>query len=194
MDINNKTIILFIVGLLSLLFLVPLIFAPSQSYNEEEFFKTANIPMDSHNKLYTTHHHTKHDKDSVIFDPQTGSVMTGNEFMSATGIITPQYVTPAWENDVTSPVSGGLTPDSLKKYENDPRLVYNKCSLSCCSNQYPTPHKGEVDPFVCDKNGKNKYLSSNYTCTNNVGGTGCLCLTKHQVNDGFSKGWVDYDA
>lgn len=193
MDINNKTIILFIVGLLSLLFLVPLIFAPSQSY-EEEFFKTANIPMDSQNKLYTTHHHTKHDKDSVIFDPQTGSVMTGNEFMSATGIITPQYVTPAWDNDATSPVSGGLTPDSLKKYENDPRLVYNKCSLSCCSNQYPTPHKGEVDPFVCDKNGKNKYLSSNYTCTNNVGGTGCLCLTKNQVNDGFSKGWVDYDA
>jgi hypothetical protein len=129
------------------------------------------------------------DYESLIYDDTTGTIMTGSQFMENTGIVAPPWVAPAWDPDAFGPSSKGeLNPED---YENDPRMLYNKCSLSCCSAQYPTPFQGPVDPFVCDKNGNNKYLASNYICQNNTGGTGCLCMTQKQV-DGMGRGFVDY--
>ena len=129
------------------------------------------------------------DYESLIFDQNTRTIMTGSEFMENTGLITPPWVAPAWDPDAFGPSSKGeLDPSD---YENDPRMLYNKCSLSCCSPQYPTPFQGDSDPFVCDKDGNNKYLASNYICQNNTGGVGCLCMTQKQV-DGMYTGWVDY--
>jgi hypothetical protein len=129
------------------------------------------------------------DYESLIYDNATGAVMTGSQFMENTGIVAPPWVPPAWDPDAYGPSSKGtLDPGD---YENDPRMLYNKCSTSCCSAQYPTPFQGNVDPFVCDKDGKNKYLASDYICQNNTGGTGCLCMTQKQV-DGMSNGFVDY--
>jgi len=128
--------------------------------------------------------------ESLIFDNVTRSIMSGSQFMENTGLVTPPWVAPAWNPDAYGPSSTGeLNPDD---YENDPRMLYNKCSLSCCSPQYPTPFQADADPFVCDKDGNNKYLASNYTCTNNTGGTGCLCMTPKQV-DGMYDGFVDWN-
>lgn len=131
------------------------------------------------------------DYESLIYDNTTGAIMTGSQFMENTGIIAPLWVAPAWDPDAYGPSSkGALNPSD---YENDPRMLYNKCSLSCCSPQYPTPFKGDVDPFTCDANGKSKYLASDYTCQNNTGGVGCLCITEKQER-GMAKGFVDYYA
>lgn len=129
------------------------------------------------------------DYESLIFDNTTGAIMTGSQFMENTGVIAPLWIPPAWDPDAYGPSSKGeLDPED---YENDPRMLYNKCSLSCCSPQYPTPFKGDVDPFTCDGEGNSKYLSSDYICQNNTGGTGCLCITEKQAQ-GMSTGFVDY--
>lgn len=129
------------------------------------------------------------DYESLIFDNTTGAIMTGSQFMENTGIIAPLWIPPAWDPDAYGPSSKGeLDPAD---YENDPRMLYNKCSLSCCSPQYPTPFKGDRDPFVCDKNDNSKYLASDYICQNNTGGVGCLCMTEKQV-DGMGRGFVNY--
>jgi hypothetical protein len=122
--------------------------------------------------------------ESLIFDNVTGTVMTGSQFMDSTGIIAPPWVAPAWNPDVAGPSSKGEIDPA--DYENDSRMLYNKCSLSCCSPQYPTPFQGSADPLACDKDGNNKYLASNYTCQNNTGGSGCLCMTQKQVDNTFS--------
>jgi hypothetical protein len=133
------------------------------------------------------------DYESLIFDNTTGSIMSGSQFMENTGIVAPPWIAPAWDPDAYGPSSKGeLDPAD---FENDPRMLYNKCSLSCCGPQYPTPFQGSTDPFVCSGdvgNGK-KYLSSSFTCQNNTGGVGCLCMTPKQA-DGMSKKFVDYYA
>jgi hypothetical protein len=127
--------------------------------------------------------------ESLIYDNVTGTIMTGSQFMENTGLVAPPWVAPAWNPDAYGPSSKGEL--DVADYENDPRMLYNKCSLSCCSPQYPTPFQGDKDPFVCDKDGNNKYLASNYICQNNTGGTGCLCMTPKQVK-GMENGFVDY--
>jgi len=129
------------------------------------------------------------DFESLIYDNTTGTIMTGSQFIEKTGVIAPLWVPPAWDPNALGPSSKGeLNPDD---YDNDPRMIYNKCSLSCCSPQYPPPFKTEVDPFVCGEDGKSKYLSSDYMCTNNAGGTGCLCMTPKQA-EGLKVNFVDY--
>jgi hypothetical protein len=131
------------------------------------------------------------DYESLIFDNTTGSIMSGSQFMDNTGIVAPPWIAPAWDPDAYGPSSKGeFDPED---YENDPRMLYNKCSISCCSPQYPTPFKGDVDPFTCADDGNSKYLSSDYICQNNTGGTGCLCMTEQQVK-GMRTGFVDYYA
>ena len=131
----------------------------------------------------------KNNYESIIYDYDTRTIMTGSEFMDTTGIIAPPWVAPAWAPDAYGPSSKGEIDPA--DYENDPRMLYNKCSLSCCSPQYPTPFIGDSDPFVCDKDGNNKYVSSSYTCQNNTGGIGCLCMTPKQLN-GTKNGFVNY--
>lgn len=128
--------------------------------------------------------------ESLIYDNVTGTIMTGSQFMDSTGLIVPPWVNPAWAPaDNLGPSSKGeLDPAD---YENDPRMLYNKCSPSCCSPQWPTPFLSDSDPFVCDENGKNKYLSSSYVCNNNIGQSGCLCMSPRQIA-GMQNGWVDY--
>jgi hypothetical protein len=127
--------------------------------------------------------------ESLIYDNVTGSVMSGTQWQEKNGIVSTRWIAPAWDPDAHGPSSlGELNPSD---YENDPRMLYNKCSLSCCSEQYPTPFQTVKDPFVFDENGKLKFLTSDYNCTNNVGGTGCLCMTEKQ-SDGLQSGFVNY--
>lgn len=127
----------------------------------------------------------------LVFDSDTNTIMTGSEFMYRTGIATPGLIAPAWDPNQNNASDffkyereAGKTDAAV--LESDPRFIYNKCSSSCCSPQYPVPFDSPKDPFVCDINGNGSgdgsYLSSNYSCTNNVGGTGCMCLTEDQVD------------
>lgn len=126
--------------------------------------------------------------ESLIFDNSTGTIMTGSQFAENSGLVTPPWIPPAWNPDEYGPSSKGVIDPG--DYENDPRFLYNRCSLSCCSPQYPTPFQGDSDPFVCDKNGNSKYLASDYYCQNNTGGIGCLCLNESQVR-GMETGYFD---
>lgn len=204
---NQDTIILILVVIFALLLIIPPMFYDNTSdmNGSENFTSTQNLldlgiedfgNEDFDNldeldgiQLNNQNNNTNNNYESLIYDNTTGAIMSGSQFMENTGLITPRWIPPAWDPDAHGPSSKGhLDPND---YENDPRMLYNKCSLSCCSPQYPTPFQGTVDPFVCDEDGNNKYLSSNYVCQNNTGGTGCLCMTEKQA-DGIQTGFVDY--
>lgn len=195
---NLETFILVTVVVLVLFVVLPSIYNGSTyrpCNDKENFTATQEIdsvrgtdPNGSDNGLISLKGDSKN-FESLIYDNVTGTIMTGSQFMENTGIVAPPWVAPAWNPDAYGPSSKGeLDPAD---YENDPRMLYNKCSLSCCSPQYPTPFQGSADPFVCDKNGNNKYLASDYICQNNTGGTGCLCMTEKQVS-GMQNGFVNY--
>jgi hypothetical protein len=212
---KEESIVLIVFTILALLLIAPQLWYPNcynggqtieQSRSKQRQSKESKEPFATGEKLSvdrdvsgtdpdfhgqkTVHPKGKtSDYESLIFDNTTGAIMTGSQFMDNTGVIAPLWIAPAWDPDAYGPSSKGeLDPED---YENDPRMLYNKCSLSCCSPQYPTPFKGDVDPFTCGANGNSKYLSSDYTCTNNTGGTGCLCITEKQA-EGMRTGYVDY--
>jgi hypothetical protein len=181
MEVNIQIIIAFIVGLVLLILIVPQVFG-----SKNDNFTVDN---DESSMLYTTYRSDPKERESLIFDGVTGSVFSGSQFSDKTGIVAPPWIAPAWGLDTAvGPSASGEMREA--DYENDSRLLYNKCSLSCCGSQYPTSFGGEIDPFTCDKNGKNKYLSSNMSCNNNTGGIGCVCMTNKQVQ-GMKTGWVN---
>ena len=144
-------------------------------------------PMASYENVLRPRGSSK-DYESLIFDNATGTIMTGSQFMDSTALVTPPWVPPSWAPDMYGPSSKGkIDPGD---YENDPRMLYNRCSLSCCSPQYPTPFQSDPDPFVRDKNGNSKYLASDYICQSNTGSSGCLCLSEQQVK-GLETGYFD---
>lgn len=58
----------------------------------------------------------------------------------------------------------------------------NPCSLSCCSYQYL--------PFELDRTELNyaDYVPTNIYCSNQYGSSGCMCMTKEQLEDLSSRG------
>lgn len=93
--------------------------------------------------------------------------------MSGSGFVLQKEVVPAWgfesygANDALDDGAGGNLG-----------LTYNLCSPSCCSDQWPVPHKLPVDKFICDN--KEEYVPNSYTCSNQWQNSGCLCMTKKQ--------------
>jgi hypothetical protein len=191
-------IILFIIIVLVVILFMSLF---SNNNNKERFTATQRMetpypnangvdPAASNEQTWTPPEKTnKKNYESLIFDSTTGAIMTGTDFMENTGLVAPPWVAPAWDPSAFGPSSQEQV--EATDYENDSRMIYNKCSPSCCSPQYPTAFQGDVDPFVCDENGNNKYLSSDYMCTNNTGNSGCLCMSPKQV-EGMRSGWTNY--
>ena len=209
---NAETIILFGVILLALFVIVPPLLRDDVTQcipPDEGFISQQRVDPTSDTKVYKPSdvdnvklydqdaemnggleaRGDKKNYETLVYDSVTKSITTGSQFMTNEGIVAPPRIAPAWDPDAYGPKYNGtvLNPE---EYENDPRMLYNKCSLSCCSAQYPTPFQGDKDPWVFDKNGNKKYLSSSYTCTNNTGGTGCLCMTQKQV-DSMRTGFVN---
>ena len=120
--------------------------------------------------------------ESLVYDPTTGTIMTGSEFMDVTNIITPPWIAPAWNPNEIGPVASESGNYNIDDYENDSRMLYNRCSLSCCSDQYPTPFDW-ADKNIINGKQKGKYLSSNYTCTSGTAGSGCLCMSPKQIEN-----------
>nr|QBK88791.1 MAG: uncharacterized protein LCMiAC01_04730 [Mimivirus LCMiAC01] len=65
-------------------------------------------------------------------------------------------------------------------------IQHNLCSKSCCSEQWPTPHKMKHDPYVCGN--KDKFVGSRIMCNNTFQDSGCLCLTKKQAAFIYNRG------
>jgi hypothetical protein len=156
---------------------------PSNSYSLKSMNNTDDL-------VNTVHHHPHgplKDNESIIYDSTTGSIMTGSQFMDTTGLITPPYVPPAWNPNQEPPKTKSGEID-VNEYMNDPRLIYNKCGIQYCSSQMSPTLDGTsgttgVGLECGTTDDGQKLYSSNYTCTNNTGGSGCLALTKKQITD-----------
>jgi hypothetical protein len=101
-------------------------------------------------------------------NPDTRTIMAGSGFIPQAEII------PAWGNNY------GLTDDLDDGEGGNMGFHYNLCSPSCCSAQYPTPHKLEKDPLICGR--EDEFKSTNYFCSNSWQNSGCLCATNKQVD------------
>lgn len=201
---DNLEIIILIAVVLLMVFMVLPSVCRVDRYSDEPFTEdftaiqeidtTPTIPMGfdpagSDKGLVTPQPNSKN-FENLIYDGITNTIMTSSQFMDNTALVATPWVSPAWGNhEFLGPSSKGEFDPA--DYENDPRLLYNKCSLSCCSPQWPTPFQNSSNPFVCDKDGNNKYYASNYMCTNNTDSSGCLCISAKQLA-GFQNGWVDY--
>lgn len=112
-----------------------------------------------------------------LINPENSSIMDG----------------PGFEAGPIEGISGdefSLIPSNyyfLDDGENGQQSIqHNLCSKSCCSSQYPTPHKLKHDPFVCAN--KDEFVPTNTMCNNTFQDSGCLCMTKKQANFIRSRG------
>lgn len=120
--------------------------------------------------------------ESVIFDDITQTIMTGSKFLKDTKLIPPPWISPAWDLSAVEPdVNADDVWKTFDQYGDDPRMIYNRCSLSCCANQWPTSMNDMEDEITRIKKEKGEYLTSNYLCSNSAGRTGCICVTKNQA-------------
>ena len=116
------------------------------------------------------------------------NIMITNDLPLADTNTASQWIAPAWNPEALEPgtnkpvISSICDGSDIIDYENDPRMIYNKCSLSCCSSQYPTPFQGSANSSSCNTNKINNYMTSNYTCQSSTAESGCLCMTQTQVN------------
>lgn len=127
------------------------------------------------------------DYELLINDGSTNKTMTSTQFVDQNGIVANRWVAPAWDPNALGPSSkGSLDPED---FESDSRMIYNKCSRSCCKpqNENPFDNNNDDDPLL--RNGN--YYASQYTCLNDSGNSGCVCMTEKQVK-GFTNGFVDY--
>jgi len=67
-------------------------------------------------------------------------------------------------------------------------IQHNLCSPSCCSEQYPTPHKNKYDPYVCNLKKQGKLVPSDVMCSNSFQDSGCLCKTTEQAQFIYNRG------
>lgn len=113
----------------------------------------------------------------TFFDAGSGSIMSGPEFIPS------QYLSP-WYQAYTGNLKNYYLLDDGEG--GSAGLQFNKCSKSCCSEQYPLPFKMPVDSDVCAD--KAEYVPNNYMCNNAWNDTGCVCMTKKQANFIGSRG------
>ena len=97
-------------------------------------------------------------------------------------ILSPENIIPA-ENSDYSPDHLYFLDDGA---EGRMSIHHNLCSKSCCSEQYPLPFKLPEDPYVMAN--KDKFVPSNYFCSNNAQDSGCLCLSKEQDDFLYDRG------
>jgi len=148
---RENTILFYFVAVLLVLFVLPNVFY-SFTMLVENYDNQDNYPTEFANALGTT----------PEYNEEKQTLMNGDAASN--------WIAPAWDPDRV------FTSDD--DAEHDTRMIYNKCSLSCCSPSYPSSLIVE-DPYVLDENGKRKYVASKYTCQNSCG-TGCVCMTEKQ--------------
>jgi len=112
-----------------------------------------------------------------FIDPKTGSIVDGPGF----------EVGPApsgsLDNERKIPPNYYFLDDG----SNGELMAHNMmCSKSCCSEQWPTPHKLKHDPYVCGN--KDEFVPSKIFCNNGFQDSGCLCLPKKAARHIYNRG------
>ena len=165
-NIDSNTVIAVVVTVLALYVLYRCFFTENFAQVKGEQLQVRPVPEATPTEMDETQ------REIVINppynNPDTRTIMAGSGFIPQKDII------PAWGNNY------GLTDDLDDGEGGNMGMHYNLCSPSCCSAQYPTPHKLEKDPLVCGR--EDEFLPTPYTCNNAWQNSGCVCATKKQVN------------
>lgn len=110
-----------------------------------------------------------HPKDPASYDADTGTIQSGFGFIQQRNIFAP------WGNINHIGDTKDNDPASIDPYHT---LNFNKCSPSCCKDQWPVPFvmPDDNDKLLCGA----EYVPTNYSCNNGWQNGGCLCMTKRQ--------------
>jgi hypothetical protein len=100
--------------------------------------------------------------------------------MAGSGFIAPKEIAPAWGSNY------GMVDGLDDGAGGNMGFHYNLCSPSCCSDQYPTPHKLPFDEAVCGQKGE--FVPTNLQCNNAWNNSGCLCVKKTQFEHLVNRG------
>ncbi len=148
-------------------------FISNENFADEQNKKHKKVHKQLQDKsgASTPHELVEHDRE-IIINPPYHDIDT-RTIMAGSGFIPPKDLIPAWGNNY------GLADDLDDGASGNMGLNYNLCSPSCCSAQYPTPHKLAKDPLVCGR--EDEFVPSNMTCQNSWQNGSCLCLTKPQA-------------
>lgn len=113
----------------------------------------------------------------TFYDAGSGNVISGPDFIPS------QFLSP-WYQAYTGDMKNHYLLDDGAG--GSAGLQFNKCSKSCCSEQYPLPFKMPVEADVCAD--KSEFVPTNYMCNNAWQDSGCVCMTKEQANFIGSRG------
>ena len=184
-SLNNVDKVLVVVLTVSILFVVYR-YATGKCGSSEGFAKTSGSKSDSKYGSGSNSYSptaspsvtmpSDYANGSIVINPPYNNVDT-RTVMAGSGFIAPEVIIPPWDsgNDATNSLVDGL--DDGKN--GDAGLHYNICSPSCCSAQYPTPHKLVADPLVCGHEAD--FVPTSITCNNSWNNSGCACVTKSQA-------------
>ena len=157
-------------SLLIVVLAVVVVYVLYRCFWAEGFAVSKNIVQDTSLPVVMPNELNETQRDIVInpphFNPDTRTIMAGS------GFIPQKDVMPPWGGNY------GLADDLDDGEGGNMGLHYNLCSPSCCSSQYPTPHKLQKDPLVCGR--EDEFVSSPLTCQNGWQNSGCVCLKKGQ--------------
>lgn len=104
---------------------------------------------------------------------QTDIITSGTDYLEQIDVI------PAWGDQFSSAET--LLENELSDGEGGSyTLATNLCSPSCCSQQYPVPFKLESNENICAN--RDNFVPSNIVCNNTWNNSGCMCITKKQMN------------
>jgi hypothetical protein len=168
-----------VVGLL-VLYVVYKCFIAKEGFAEEQKRKHKKAHKHHHKRggAATPHELVEHEREIIInpphHNPDTRTIMAGSGFIPQKDHI------PAWGNNY------GLVDDLDDGEGGNMGMHYNLCSPSCCSSQYPTPHKLAKDPLICGR--EDEFLPSNYMCNNAWQSSGCACIPKKQGKFLYDRG------
>jgi len=162
--VNLNEILKLIVSLI-VIYIIYVNFIRRENFAEEHM----DIMTDNSKSLEIDQRKTEIKTELSNLNPDTRSIMAGDGFIPQKDTI------PAWGGN-----NYGLVDDLDDGAGGNMGLHYNLCSPSCCSAQYPTPHKLAKDPLVCGREGE--FVPSSITCQNSWQNSGCACLTKKQAS------------
>lgn len=92
------------------------------------------------------------------------------------------------KNDIVKMKEKLANLDDLNKFDvnNTMKIDNNVCSKQCCKHvQWPVPNELKTNDMSATD--ANNYISSNFFC-NNGKGSGCLCVTKENLNTLVTRG------
>lgn len=147
--------------------------------------------------VYRRYEGFANEKQRLRVDFATGIVATPHELdmVAEDIVINPPYRNldtrsiMASSGFVAAPLNApwGISDDLMGK-DSDLTYKYSITDPSCCSAQYPTPHKLRANPAVCSAVSKGELVPTSYFGNSSYTPAGCVCQTKEQAQFLYSRG------